>query len=460
MYDDLSAVDFENKFEYISYRFPREITRIRSEFKDDTCLKCSVIDDDDTVYEAFGCHYDIKRACDIACFRLGELLLKSVPSFVMPPYLIGFPNIRGHCFLIAAVLPIFYSFPIMSRLFRLNCDTVLEVNLGLGRRRPSKRPRIETPRMWVQSLYKCYKDFHKISIDGYYEMLNLGYIQKKVLPECRNDPDLPDHPVNPRKDILMDVVLIRGVCNMLGNYCDNDYLKPGGDECQAYGFIMSKLCYSNPELFGEFMFRFKTTSACGNCCGGPFSFEFAVPYINVPLATNFQALLRNPVLLGNSQKLSHAHYEPLYCPGKLRDIDFCEYLEHPDILCLRYEFGTVDEEINVPNTLWLTVKEESKKYKRLCSSVVIKCYTNEQGEAYPPFYRKPIAGDRFDIWHTYLQIRTQHGWYEVNNGEIFPVDTRLFKVATPGSLHFYQSAENSSFLPDLVREFVNYYPDR
>ncbi|XP_025017048.1 uncharacterized protein LOC112539074 [Tetranychus urticae] len=423
-------------------------------------VKCSVVDDDEIIYEAFGSHADYKRACDIACFRLGELLSKNVSSFMMPPYLIGFPNIRGHCFLIAAVLPIFYSYPIMSKLFKINCQDVLEVNLGLGVKRPSKRPRIETPRMWSQSLYRCFKDFHKISRKGFYEMINSGYIEKKVIPESKDDPELPDAPVNPRDDIVLDTLLIRGICNMLGNYCDKDYLKPGGDECQAYGFIMSKLCSSNPELYGDLFFRFKTTSACGNCCNGPYSYEFALPYISVPVNIQFQNILKNPVLLANAQKLSHVHYDPLYCPGKLRDIDTCKFLEHPEVLCMRYEFGKSTEEINVPNNLWLTVNNVSEKYKRLCSSVVIKCYRNEEGEDYPSFYRKPNPTDVFTSWHTYLHVKTIRGWYEVNNGIIYPVDTRLFKKATPGSLHFYQIDRPEFVLPDLCRESIEFFPDR
>ncbi|XP_025018520.1 uncharacterized protein LOC107371371 [Tetranychus urticae] len=495
---DDNAVDIDGTYSFKNIIFPFDIRRSRDIYEDDECrkgwtftftqcflwcrpswsetftryrqsfnhpyhhtlVKCTITDDDGVIYEAYGCHIEQKRASDIACYRLGEILLENCPLAIMPPYLIGFPNIRGHCFLIAAVLPVFYSFPIMQRLFRINCQSVLEVNLGLGLKRPSKRPRIETPRMWIQSLLKCYHDFHKVSSKGYYDMVNLGYLQKRIFPESRSNPELPDRPVNPRYDIMLDVALIKGICNMLGNYCDTDYLKPGGDECQAYGFIMTKLCATNPELYGEIMFRFKANFVCGNCCGGPYTHEFALPYISVPVNKNFQSLFNEPIALATAQRLSRTHGEPYHCPGRLRDIDFCEFLEHPEVLCVRYEFGKSDEEINVPDKLTLVVKGETKKYKRLCSSVVIKCYENIEGEPYPPFFRKPSCTDKFTTWHTYLQINTIHGWYEVNNGEIYPVDTRLFKKATPGSMHFYQLKEYDCFLPDLVLRFVDFYPER
>uniref|UniRef100_T1KZT3 Uncharacterized protein n=1 Tax=Tetranychus urticae TaxID=32264 RepID=T1KZT3_TETUR len=414
-------------------------------------------------HDGYGASRELGRASDYACHHLAENIFEDEPQFILPPFLIGFPNVRGHCYLISAVLPILYSYPILKGIFdgyQFYCkNSNLDVNCIRMPGKNAGRPVTETPYFWVKILYDLFKDFHKVASEGEMSLVNVPYLQKKLFPELRDDPEFPDRAQKPDRDLLLDSRLIKGLCSIMTAYCDKQFGRPGGDEGNAYRHIISKLVSQLPELCDDLMLSMEVKFLCSYCVGGPYESRFTSPVIMVPAGMDFQTVISQADICAISQGFYQPHvYNEIRCAGKVRMVESATFMNRPKVLCFSVSAEKSEDEIAIPSTVYLTFAKERHVYKLLSSSVCFCCYKSKDGVEYDDFYHEYEEGDQEDGWHTYTHMETKQGAFEVNNGMIYNVDTRVFKVVTPSSMHFYQLEEYSEYKPDLKLNCVRDKP--
>uniref|UniRef100_T1JSP7 Uncharacterized protein n=1 Tax=Tetranychus urticae TaxID=32264 RepID=T1JSP7_TETUR len=100
---------------------------------------------------------------------------------------------------------------------------------------------------------KFQSDFNKASKQGHIDMVNIPYLQKKLITALKDNPVFRDHARKPDSDLLLDTRLIKGLCTLLRNYGDNKFGTPGGDEGDAYRDITGKLVSQLPGTRNDFM---------------------------------------------------------------------------------------------------------------------------------------------------------------------------------------------------------------
>uniref|UniRef100_T1L3Z8 Uncharacterized protein n=1 Tax=Tetranychus urticae TaxID=32264 RepID=T1L3Z8_TETUR len=396
---------------------------------------------------------------DTCAFRLFLLFEREFPEFLMPPYLIGFPNIRGHCYLIAAVLPLLHSYPFIWRLTESFGRASRESNLGIIESAPPRRGKTESTYYWTRIIYQLYLQYYKVSSTARLLQVNGPILAKRMelAPIV-----FPQYDANYQLDLDLDRALVNGVCASLRDFCTNFYATPGGFEEEAYSDILYKLASEDNDWIKEFFIKFSGRYSCGRCTNLPVESEFILPVIRLPKDMTFQEGLENLELLFSQQKL-HCNNKigDYICNGVIRRLEDVKTINFPKILSFVVAPDQA-ERYSIPDDLTLSNSDHTEEYVRFANSNCFSCWKvkiNNVWNSYGDLYHVPVDGDVLTGYHTYTTMETTEGFYESNNGVLYTPDSRLLLNVTAGSLHCYQQAAYKKFVPKINLEEVYVNPE-
>uniref|UniRef100_T1K206 4Fe-4S ferredoxin-type domain-containing protein n=1 Tax=Tetranychus urticae TaxID=32264 RepID=T1K206_TETUR len=389
-------------------------------------------------FREYGVGTSRSRALDTSSYRLYKYLNERFARFILPSHIIGFPNIRGHCFLISAILPLFHSFPFVHNLIEVFGKLSLRRNHGEQITPPDQRDEIEVPYYWTNLLFNLYLKYHKVSISGVLNLENANRLAMRLMKA----PVVFLPYIGDKGVVELDRLLISGLCSSLRDYCNNFYNEPGGFEKTAFSDIMFKLSSEDVIWQEEFFLQFKCTYYCRRCTSVCPDQRFRVPVINLCPFYEVQELLDVvEALLSCQEIICTKELNGFQCGGAIRKVTTGFITNKPKVICLSAPEGLNFENIKIPEEIYLTVDGEKIYYERLASSNCFNCWKSKNDKDYGAFYHEYEEGDKLTGGHTYVTMKTTKGFYEINNGMLFTLDTRLFQRITAGSIHFFQRKE-------------------
>uniref|UniRef100_T1L503 Uncharacterized protein n=1 Tax=Tetranychus urticae TaxID=32264 RepID=T1L503_TETUR len=222
---------------------------------------------------------------------------------------------------------------------------------------------------------------------------------------CIVDKGMLYHRFYPRKVNLipamevLDRSFFRNLVDSLARYCNKDFLTKGGDEREVYHHIISKLSSEIPDFISK-----------------------------------LAAVLDRPgdVIMLQHFKPVHTNALGVCCDHRIRRFIISSYLNAPRLLVFAVDGTDFSEMKTIPDNLYLPVEGGKFQYSHHVSSVCFTCYKSAEGFDYGDFYHPFTHGDERTDEHTYIYI----------------------KKLMPGTLHFYQLLEYSSYVPSVRYEEV------
>lgn len=368
--------------------------------------------------------------------------------FLQPPYVLGFPNIRGSCYLIAALTSVLHLYPFIYRLYRVHAEIRQKTNAGHGD--TTKDEAVDGKFHWTKLLYKIYNKYYKVSVKGRLSLENVRARAERL----QIAPIVFTPYSDAQDDIVLDDLLISKLCVSMRDFCDSDYGIPGGLVDKAYRQIITKLTSEHSGWINDFYLQLTCSTVCDSCNRTVADAKYRIAVLALPIDCSFQKALFSLESTIKAQQLHcRALIHGVQCNGFVRDASNVTLKQVPEVICFNVDYRQVDR-FEIPDNLVLPCQNYRFLYSRIVNSNSITCYRSRDGIDYGDMYHKYEEGDIVVGHHTFLTFKTPSGLYDVNNGKIYTCHKDLKDNVTEDSLHIYQRTKydglNSSINPSSL----------
>ncbi|XP_053211456.1 uncharacterized protein LOC128395086 [Panonychus citri] len=368
-------------------------------------------------------------------------------DLVLPPHIIGLPNVRGHCFLTTVLVMLMRSHSFVRCLFRVNQEVTSDVNSGVELN-PLNRDVLysfgEVPFLWTRAFFRFFRLYLKVSRSGRLDLLNLPL---GLWPHYGSGDATK---VKPDVDLSLDNLMML-ICRLLGNFVRADYLSPGGKEEVFYSDLMLQLRRESSEFVLTAHVLLSVSFVCADCESQFDNHPVALPYVFLrdflgsgvsgfcDFIADFVHLLPQQLItcigsfggkICNSDRLSFSSHEIVSIPSLL-------VFRFPDL-----GSSGISGQMT-PDELTITWSSEILHYRRIAYSCDYRVY---DGGVDSESFRFPTSSEAFLGWHSIAHVLTTRGWLEYNNGREGLPSPALLGGHTSYSLVFYDM--DNSFVPE------------
>uniref|UniRef100_T1L4K4 USP domain-containing protein n=1 Tax=Tetranychus urticae TaxID=32264 RepID=T1L4K4_TETUR len=352
--------------------------------------------------------------------------MQNIFSFFQLPYILSFPNIRGSCYLIAALTSLLHLYPFVNRLHLIHEEITKRANSGnLG-----ATDAVDGRYLWTKLLYQIYNKYYKVSVKGRLSLENVNSRAERLAQA----PLIFTPYTSNRDDLVLDDLLISNLCVKMRDFCDSDYGNPGGLVDKAY--------------------------FCDSCNKKVENETYRIPVLALPIDVSFQKALANlQATIKALQLHCRAIVHGIQCNGYVRDATNTTLIRVPEVLAFNVDHRQRDR-FDIPEVINLRHHGYPIYYTRTVNTNSITCYRSKKGLDYGDQYHKYEEGDIVTGYHTFLTFRTSTGLYDVNNCKIYEPHKDLRDKVTEDSLHVYRRLKYNALASSIHPTTSIIYPIR
>uniref|UniRef100_T1KEI6 USP domain-containing protein n=1 Tax=Tetranychus urticae TaxID=32264 RepID=T1KEI6_TETUR len=395
---------------------------------------------------------------------------------LMPPYVIGLPNYRGHCFFVPLFVPLFNIYDFVETLVKANDIAIGYLDAHRRKRPGSKSSRNqsnpdleqyqEEPEfLWTRAIMDFFSVYRKASRQGELKVENVPNNIHVKYPKLYGDyfnkaKSGAYQKTRNQDDLRLDRRLIK-ICLELADFQSPSYAEPGGFVCKLFKDILRKLSAESLVIPSESPFNelFNTEIRfeyfCENCALSIPKFKkrksfsmFRIPAEHETYGSIQEIIDDHKYFLSlQNEKCEHIK-KGIVCNNKMKDLQNIVITKLPKILA----FETVPyEKKGIPITMSeeITIKsgENISTYELRSYSVVFEVFKDAKGDLIS--LRHILPDDRVKEsggLHIMANIKTNLGWFEVNNDKVYE-PLRDYPFVKPENLIFYVKKNDLSHIP-------------